>query len=155
MRGGGGGGVDRPVRALHHNHRGAELGDLDQAERGTFNFSNFPLEHSLQSSGAQRRKVVQHPTWAREPCQKTCNFKLAELSCYLSETNKSLQKPNTILPAYCRSPPSSVPPPATPYLCCDAIKVPSSVKLSTKFRLSNCAVGTLVTKIFADQTAKC
>ena len=137
MRGGGGGGVDRPVRALHHNHRGAELGDLDQAERGTFNFSNFPLEHSLQSSGAQRRKVVQHPTWAREPCQKTCNFKLAELSCYLSETNKSLQKPNTILPAYCRSPPSSVPPPATPYLCCDAIKVPFSVKLSTKFRLSN------------------
>ena len=25
MRGGGGGGVDRPVRALHHNHRAAEL----------------------------------------------------------------------------------------------------------------------------------
>ena len=110
MRGGGGGGVDGPVRALHHNHRAAELGDRDQAERGTFNFSNFPLEHSLQSSGAQRRKVVQHPTWAQEPCQKSCNFKLAELSCCLSETNKSLQKLNTILPAYCRYPPSSVPP---------------------------------------------
>ena len=79
-------------------------------DRGTFNFSNFPLEHSLQSSGAQRRKVVQHPTWAQEPCQKSCNFKLAELSCCLSETNKSLQKLNTILPAYCRYPPSSVPP---------------------------------------------
>ena len=107
MRGGGGGGVDRPVRALHHNHRGAELWIEELLTLAT---SNFPLEHSLQSSGAQRRKVVQHPTWAQEPCQKSCNFKLAELSCCLSETNKSLQKLNTILPAYCRYPPSSVPP---------------------------------------------
>ena len=107
MRGGGGGGVDRPVRALHHNHRGAELWIEELLTLAT---SNFPLEHSLQSSGAQRRKVVQHPTWAQELCQKSCNFKLAELSCCLSETNKSLQKLNTILPAYCRYPPSSVPP---------------------------------------------